>query len=730
MRYVQRTDYFNQGQLEIQKANYLRELSEYFSHQQFVRPPQFKGWILNKLKPDLFNEFSGKCAFCETKIPESVSVVEHFRPKGAARRSNGEVDNAHYAWLALDWENLYLSCIECSKYKGNNFPVEHVGEVMLPLEQLRSRENAHLIDPCYLEPSQHIQLNSHGFVEGMTPNGKETIRIIELNRRDLVKRRLDALNNLTNELNLFVYQSNSKHKAKHFSRVSEQLSIHSEFSGLLARYAMDIIPREQFEEIRHDIKFDLAPSIVLERTRKNIAKRQFGNSAYFDYIPINKFHSISKVEIEGFKGIKQFQTEIEMLEGKGACYSFLGTNGLGKTTILQAITLALLGAERLNNLDVKAKIRLGLNAKDIIHRNYKEARIKVSFSNNELTNELLITRSENKKNQRVTIFGETDFSPCVLSYGAYRLAAKSQLKDNLSNAMGFRIQSLFNETARLNGIQGIFKRHKNRNSLLAIADILESILGSEGVKFEINQKQKLLIKRLTKNNEFEYINFDVLSAGYKTVVTVVCDILDVLLSVEKQGVSSLESTQAYVLIDELDAHLHPSWRLKILQALRDAFPLIHFYISTHDPLILRSLNEGELLILREDEEDGLVAITDYPSLKGATIDQLLTSDMFGLQTTQDIETESILQDYYKELERVANESSGAGLIETIESIATPPELEFKNNTGSTKRERMLTRLIDLEIAEHKKDPSYSEWSQQSIDALFKKAKSLGMIDDI
>ena len=264
---------------------------------------------------------------------------------------------------------------------------------------------------------------------------------------------------------------------------------------------------------------------------------------------------------------------------------------------------------------------------------------------------------------------------------------------------------------------------------MAIADILESILGSEGVKFEINQKQKLLIKRLTNNNEFEYINFDVLSAGYKTVVTIVCDILDVLLSVEKQGISSLESTQAFVLIDELDAHLHPSWRLKILQAFRDAFPLVHFYISTHDPLILRSLNEGELLILREDQEAGLVAITDYPSLKGASIDQLLTSDMFGLQTTQDIETENILQDYYKDLERVANESRDAELSTKVDSFDIPKELEYIGNTALTKRERMLMRLVDLEIANHRRDPKYSEWSQETIESLFKKVKDLGMADD-
>jgi predicted ATP-binding protein involved in virulence len=218
--------------------------------------------------------------------------------------------------------------------------------------------------------------------------------------------------------------------------------------------------------------------------------------------------------------------------------------------------------------------------------------------------------------------------------------------------------------------------------------------------------------------------------GLSTIVKVVCDILDVLLSVEQDGINSLESTQAFVLIDELDAHLHPSWRLKILQAFRDAFPLIHFYISTHDPLILISLNEGELLILKVTEENKLIAVDDYPSLKGASIDQLLTSEMFGLQTTQDIETEISLNKYYEKLENVANESNDENPLITIEKAPSPEQFGIVTDTGITKRERFLMRLIDLEIAKHRNDASFSEFSSESVNSLFEKAKSLGMVDDL
>ena len=730
MRYVQRTDYFKQSQLNFEKEQYLEKLKKYFSKEQFVRPSRYEGSILEELKSDLFSEFDHKCAFCETKITKNLSVVEHFRPKGGARRKSGQVDNTYYAWLALDWYNLYLSCVECSKYKGNRFPVRYPGKVMMPLEQLREKEKADLIDPCYLDPSQHIELNDNGLLEGKTFNGQETIRILELNRFNLVQRRLSRITDLINNANLLIYQGNSEIRSKIKNRIKELVSSKAEFSGLLTKFVMTKLNNDLYEEINSFLELEVAPRSVCERTKIGVDESEIFNSVHLDYIPVSQFHSISSIEIQGFKGIKYFRTDINMLEGKGACYSFLGINGLGKTTILQAISLALLGKERLNSLDNKTKKRFGLNLQSIVHKGFDEARIKVSFSNNEYSNEIIITRSENSTAQRKNIYGTTEFSPCVLSYGAYRLPAKTRLRDTLSNASGFRIQSLFNDAARLNGIQGIFTKHKAEGSLFAIADILESILGSEGIKFEVSESKKLLIKRQINANEYEYIRFDVLSAGYQTVVTIVCDILDVLLSVEQKGISSLESTQAYVLIDELDAHLHPSWRLKILQAFRDAFPLIHFYISTHDPLILRSLNEGELLILKKDEEDRLIAITDYPSLKGASVDHLLTSEMFGLHTTQDVETDNSLKKYYEELERVANKSNGENYLDMIEKTPTPEQFGIITDSGITKRERFLMRLIDLEIAKHRNDTSFSELSSESVNSLFKKAKSLGMIGDL
>ena len=70
------------------------------------------------------------------------------------------------------------------------------------------------------------------------------------------------------------------------------------------------------------------------------------------------------------------------------------------------------------------------------------------------------------------------------------------------------------------------------------------------------------------------------SDGYLSVLTMVIDILAGL------PFSMLDKTNAtgIVLLDEIDAHLHPSWKMTIVSDLRSSFPSIKFIATTHEPL--------------------------------------------------------------------------------------------------------------------------------------------------
>lgn len=68
----------------------------------------------------------------------------------------------------------------------------------------------------------------------------------------------------------------------------------------------------------------------------------------------------------------------------------------------------------------------------------------------------------------------------------------------------------------------------------------------------------------------------------------------------------LSHVRGIVLIDEIESHLHVEWQIKIVLTLRKLFPNTTFFITTHSPLVMTQLEEGEAYLLRRDTDDGVV----------------------------------------------------------------------------------------------------------------------------
>ena len=105
------------------------------------------------------------------------------------------------------------------------------------------------------------------------------------------------------------------------------------------------------------------------------------------------------------------------------------------------------------------------------------------------------------------------------------------------------------------------------------------------------------------------INFDRLSDGEKCYITLVLDIAR-RLSSQGNGMNPILEGDQVILIDEIDLHLHPSWQLQVVSNLERKFPYCQFFITSHSPLVLSSLSEqDQLVVLR----DGLrLELSDIP----------------------------------------------------------------------------------------------------------------------
>lgn len=145
----------------------------------------------DSVKNTLLNAQHEKCCYCESKFRANYpGAVDHFRPKGAVQQKRCQRrEYPGYYWLAYSWENLLVGCYSCnSEHKGTLFPLSD------PKTRARSHrddldaESPLLIDPASEEPRQHVRFRG-SVVVPLTERGRETVRVLALNRSDLVKDR-------------------------------------------------------------------------------------------------------------------------------------------------------------------------------------------------------------------------------------------------------------------------------------------------------------------------------------------------------------------------------------------------------------------------------------------------------------------------------------------------------------------------------------------------------------
>lgn len=102
--------------------------------------------------------------------------------------------------------------------------------------------------------------------------------------------------------------------------------------------------------------------------------------------------------------------------------------------------------------------------------------------------------------------------------------------------------------------------------------------------------------------------FEELSDGYRNVVALAADLAIKMTMLNPHlGQNALRETPGVVLIDEIDLHLHPTWQRRICDDLRRAFPRVQFICSSHSPFIVQALRSGEELIVLDGQPTGETA---------------------------------------------------------------------------------------------------------------------------
>ncbi|WP_169444604.1 AAA family ATPase [Massilia niastensis] len=597
--------------------------------------------------------FYGKCAFCETKVADGAQAIDHFRPLGyASGIGDRSTSPDHYAWFAYEWKNLLLCCPTCTKNKANLFPVTGPrAPILCSFGEANKEEKFLLLDPTIDEPWRHLDFDNEGYCIPKSKRGNVTIQVFQLNRSELLALRKEKITECVGAIRIL------KYGAKLGARpLQDLLTPGSENSGaaiIFTRGFARYLAKKLHQPLPPGIKIityldslvGVIPDALLENSiseytdpivRKNLTRVQNRplvpvEHAYPTLKYLEKRHQISdhsritKIEVRNFKGISSLSlsfSENQMGELSTPCMMIIGENSTGKSSLLQGIALCLMGE--------KKRTKLKLNPEDFISRNSSDWKL---IGDSDASIEIFFESRESAKlniNPLARKFdGTFDPSTVILAYGARRFfteKSKSGTSIESIRTMFFPLATISHPNTWIAGLdeEAFASVARAMREILALQYEDEVVRDGDGRVFVFAHGRQTPI--------------DKLSDGYLSLFAMAIDIMREMLNTW----GSLEVARGIVLIDEIETHLHPRWKMQVVGALRKALPNVQFIATTHDPLCLRGMNDSEVIVLHRSEGNTIKKLENLPPISGMRAEQILTSDYFGLASTSDANFEAQL----------------------------------------------------------------------------------------
>ena len=392
---------------------------------------------------------------------------------------------------------------------------------------------------------------------------------------------------------------------------------------------------------------------------------------------------VAQLRITGVRGFyreRSVDLNFTRPDGSLAGWTVLaGRNGSGKSTMLQALALALSGPRSTSFIPslidwmsagaatarVYAKLHMSEEDEDrqgirrgmlpLIHENDVWIEFQLPVTADSSQQEQLFPdepRIQGRGIDSLIEFGDVSSVQArprgwfYAGYGPFRHlgGAANRPRKSTASKLALQVASLFDETLPLtDAIDWLIDQHllrfEGRPGAERLLDTMLTLLGDgllpDGFQILRVDSEGLWVAR--DGAEFPLRE---MSDGFRAVTALVVDILRQmamayggLTLVDQDGTPTLPYP-GVILIDEIDAHLHVNWQQKIGTWLKTHFPGVQFIVTTHSPYICQSADPGGLILLPGPGDNRPPYVVDneiYERVIYGSADDAVLTELFGVK---------------------------------------------------------------------------------------------------
>lgn len=426
---------------------------------------------------------------------------------------------------------------------------------------------------------------------------------------------------------------------EHFAYVPKDYNTDLWSQGFAKRFGITVLPVDS--GVGSSVRAVLKP--LTERAR--------------DSQPSSKRASLNRPPLPGLEKIRTLHLEnignfISIdIKFADSWTLFLGDNGGGKSTILRAITLALAGNDPRGEAMAARLLRMG----------ERTGAIDLTLgSSGGLTLKTRLTRDGNRvvvsaaqitplqASQGIVLgFPAVRGVTTTQSTGPTRMSTPEPSVDDVLPLLQEKIDTRLNQLKQWvinTAIQSEDKPDSRQARMFStFRQILRDVVPGRQVEYSHIDRETWTVYLKTEDG---VVSFDSLSQGTSSILAWVGILLQRLYDTYPSS-DSPEKSAALVLIDEIDAHLHPRWQRKLVALTRRQFPNIQMICSSHSPLLAGAVNRREVRIVERNPKTGRSEANEpAEDVSGQRVDDILTSSLFALTTTRSPEAEQKIKEYF------------------------------------------------------------------------------------